>query len=84
MREGKVHGPYRGVLDHEGHERTRKPRKTFAFFVTFRVFRGPNVPGLWVVATRSLASWLGYAHFANTYHFRRGLLADFTLRRVKE
>jgi len=30
---------------------------------------------------RSLAGWLGYARFADTYNFRRRLLADFVLRR---
>ena len=29
----------------------------------------------------SLAGWLGYAGFANTYNFRRNLFADFTLRK---
>jgi hypothetical protein len=43
----------------KGHERTRKSRKAFAFFVSFRVFRGPNIPAL----VLDLCSVLWYTEF---------------------
>ena len=36
-------------MDHESCERTRKPRKPFALFVPFRMFRGPILRA-WVSA----------------------------------